>query len=114
MAYIYAETDSTILFYLDMNRGAPSYNMGAIYGRVLIKKGRGIFISSIEGYKKSCELSFQFMTGKLTVNTINDNDDCGFGYGVFADGKFRKITNKNPQYFLDMTGEKQYFKNLGL
>jgi hypothetical protein len=27
--FIYPETDSTILFYIDLNRGAPSYNMGS-------------------------------------------------------------------------------------
>src|SRR5258707_15733728 len=37
------ETDTTILFYVDVNRGAPSYNMGALYGRVKIINGRGTF-----------------------------------------------------------------------
>ena len=34
---IYPETDTTVLFYIDLNRGAPSYNMGQLYGRLKVK-----------------------------------------------------------------------------
>ncbi|CAN5877630.1 hypothetical protein BH11BAC4_BH11BAC4_17290 [soil metagenome] len=114
LAYIHAETDSTILFYLDLNRGAPSYNMGSIYGRVVIKNGKGIFKASLEGYQKACELLFQFTANKLSIETVSDNDDCGVGFGVLADGIFKRTTTINPAYFLDATGAKRYFKELDL
>ena len=88
--------------------------MGAIYGKVIIKKSKGVFNASIEGYKKYCQLSFQFFNNKLIIKTINDEDDCGFGHRVFADGKYKKISTKNPAYFIDQTGAKLYFKDLGL
>ncbi len=112
LAYVYAKNDSAILIYLDLNRGAPSYNMGSVWGEVVIKNGKGLFNISIEGYKKSCQFFLEFKGAKLTIKTINDQDDCGFGYGVIADGTFKKISAKNPAYFTDATGEKVYFKNL--
>lgn len=112
LAYIYSGSDSTILFYLDLNAGPPSLSMGSIYGEVLINKGKGIFNASLEGYKKSCSLSFQFVNNKLIIKTVNNEDDCGFGHNVFADGTYKRISNKNPLYFIDQTGSKQYFKDL--
>ena len=52
---IYPETDSTILFYIDICRGAPSYNLGQHYGRLLIKNGRVIFYSK-EDYAEKVEI----------------------------------------------------------
>jgi hypothetical protein len=113
-AYVYSENDSAILFYLDLITAAPKYRSGSIWGEVVIKKGQGLFIASLKGFKKSCELSFQFKNQKLIIKTIGGNDDCGFGYGVFADGVFNKISDKNPEYFFTREGTKVYFKKIKL
>ena len=36
---IYMETDSSIIFCFNLSRGAPSYNMGYLVGRAIVKKG---------------------------------------------------------------------------
>jgi hypothetical protein len=40
---IYPESDTTVLFYIDICRGAPSYNLGQRYSRLKIKNGVAIF-----------------------------------------------------------------------
>src|SRR5579859_7526274 len=54
---VYPETDSTVLFYFEANRGAPSYNMGQLYGRLIIVNGKGIFYSNPDNSEKSCKFS---------------------------------------------------------
>jgi hypothetical protein len=49
---VYAETDSTILFFIDICRGAPSYNLGQRYSRLKIINGEGIFIQKMIMTKK--------------------------------------------------------------
>ncbi len=109
--FIYSETDSTILFYIDLNRGAPSYNMGSLYGRVKIINGSGTFFTKFDYSENSCKWNFRFLKNDLTIKTVDEQDDCGFGYAVIADGIFRKTSNKMLNYFEDMEGKKIYFKN---
>ncbi len=106
--YIYPETDSTILFYIDLNRGAPSYNTGYLYGRVIIKNDNGTFYTKIDPAENGCKLIFKFSRSKLTIQSIEVN--CGFGGLVYADGEFKKISKKPLDYFEDVEGKKVYFK----
>src|SRR6266487_312465 len=80
--FIFAETDTTILFYIDLNRGAPSYNMGSLYGRVKITNSRGTFSTKIDSSSagKGCKWTFRFSKNSLTIQTIHEQDNCGFGY----------------------------------
>ncbi len=113
-ASIYAESDSTILFYLDLNAGSPSLSMGAIYGRAKIKNATGLFATRIGSSEDSCQFSFKFKSNKLILQTLNGQYNCGFGHRVFVDGTFKRISKKNPAYFLNQETEKIYFKELKL
>ncbi len=106
---VYAESDSTILFYMDLNRGAPSYNMGALYGRVRIAHDTGTFFMMFDTLSKGCKLLFHFFNGKFDISTIGEQDDCYFGYGVEADGSFKQYSNKSKPYFENQEGKKIYF-----
>lgn len=106
--YIYSETDSTILFYIDLNRGAPSYNTGYLYGRVIIKNDSGTFYTKFDPAEDGCKLIFKFSRSKLTIKSIEVN--CGFGGLVYADGEFKKISKKALDYFEDEEGKKVHFK----
>ena len=108
--FIYPETDSTILFYIDLNRGAPSYNMGSRYGQLRINNGSGTFYTKLNSSDKGCKLTFLFSKKILTIKTADEQGECGFGYAVFADGIFKRTTNKMHDYFEDMEGKKIYFK----
>ncbi|MEI8073863.1 MAG: hypothetical protein WCH78_03865 [Bacteroidota bacterium] len=106
---IYPETDSTILFYLDANRGAPSYNMGMLYGSVKIKNNAGIYYFKFDHEARGCKLSFAFSTNKLTIKTIENNDGCLMGKGVYPDAVFNRKSNKLIEYFEDPESRKVYF-----
>jgi hypothetical protein len=106
---IYPETDSTILFYIGLNRGAPSHNMGNLYGRIKILNDTGTFFTRFDSLEKGCELSFHFSNSKIEIITLNDRGDCEFGFGVYADGNFQKISDKVKEFFQDMEGKKVYF-----
>jgi hypothetical protein len=108
--FIYAETDSTILFYIDLNRGAPSYNMGSLYGRVKMKNDSGTFYTKYDYNENGCKWTFNFTKNGLTINTIDNQTDCGFGHAVYADGTFKRQSNKIQEYFEDMEGKKVYFR----
>src|SRR5690606_21924722 len=95
-----------------LSKGAPSYNMGTIYGRVKLVNGQGIFFTKQEWSENGCKLNFVFDEDKnLVIETILPHDDCLFGNGVYADGTFDKESNKIPDYFEDGDGSKIYFKN---
>ena len=80
---VFPETDTTILFYVDVNQGAPSYNMGELYGRVKIIDGRGTFYIKLDSSDKGCKWGFKFSKSMLSLKTIGDYFDCGFGNAVF-------------------------------
>ncbi|MDB5284254.1 MAG: hypothetical protein JWO06_3329 [Bacteroidota bacterium] len=106
---VYPDTDSTVLFNLSLNRGAPSYNMGEVTGRLLLKGDSATFYSGIDG-DSSCRLIFTFGKREVSIKTINDKDKCGFGASVFADGIYKKRGEQIPQYFIKLEGDTVYFK----
>jgi hypothetical protein len=107
---IFPETDSTVLFYFESNRGKPSYNMGSLYGRVKLLQDTGVFFQKIDSEVKGCKFGFKFAKGQLTLTTLDNLDDCGFGYGVYVQGKFKQISKKVPLSFTDLEGKEVYFK----
>lgn len=109
---IYPETDSTILFYLDLNRGEPSYNMGSDYGRIKIVSSQGTYYTIESGADKGCKWDIQFKIGYLAINTIDEQDNCGFGYGVYPDGTFTQTSKMIPDFFENQEGEIMYFKDI--
>ena len=104
--------DHTFNFYLDVNRGAPSYNMGQIYGRAFVQADKGIWVfqKTDTTSEKSCALTFSFKKGTVTIKTLSDEEDCGFGYGVIADGKYKRTNTNIPTYYITPTEDTVYFK----
>lgn len=107
--YIYPENDSTALFYLFKSRGAPSYNMGSIDGRITVHNGKATFRKQYEYFENECILHFEFGKDSLTVIEDENNCDCGFGYGVYINNTFKRTSSEIPQYYTTMTNEKVYF-----
>lgn len=108
-ADIYPESDTTILFYLSLNRGAPSFNMGQKYGRLTMKNNIGIYYFKNDWDSLGCKLIFSFSKDTLTIKTPDSFDECGYGYGVYSDGVFEKHYKKIPKYFIELTGDTTYF-----
>ncbi|TDQ33130.1 hypothetical protein [Zeaxanthinibacter enoshimensis] len=102
---IYPEPGSTALLHLSARRGAPSYNSGSIYARVN-KNSKKITLQESGDYL-DCELLMELEDDTITISTLKD--ECGFGYGVRADGAY-KIKNRDiPQFFTNGEGTEIYF-----
>ena len=105
---VYPETDDTILFYIKLQKGPPSYNMGSLIGRARIDNGVATFI--LDEY--DCRWSMTFTKSSLIIRTLQEKYDCGFGGGVIADGTYKRISSKIVHYFKDDNGKKVYFNEL--
>ena len=108
---IYPKEDLTFFFYLDINRGAPSFNMGQKYGQAYFQPHKGYWqyteIDSVSN--TNCSLIFSFEKSKAEIKTISDKENCGFGYGVNADGKYKLYSKIIPKYFISQTEDTMYF-----
>ena len=109
IVYMYPETDNTLLFYLFVIRGAPSYNSGSIYGRITIHDGKAAFKKRFEYEEADCVLRFEFNENTLTVTEDENDCGCGFGHGVYVHDTFQRITPEIPQYYTTIEDEKVYF-----
>lgn len=107
---IYALTDDSVLFYLDVSRGAPSYNMGSMYNRLFVNSNKCIFNIKLDYCDNPCKLEFEFNDSTLTISTIDN--DCGFGGNVIADGIYKKVDSNQPKYFENGEGDKVYFDKM--
>lgn len=111
--YVFPNSDSTLLFYLELNRGAPSYNSGAIVGQMNIySPGEADFTLIKEADFIRCSMNFWFTNDSLYIRTNDQADDCGYGHAVYSAGDFKRIDSKIPEYFIDRSGEKADFKAL--
>lgn len=110
--YIYPESDSTILFYFNVNKGEPSYNMAMLADRLVIKDGRGVYIDKSEYNNTYCMLEFIFDDKSLTIIEDEEHHECDFGFAVYLNDKFTLKSKKIPEYYLNVTNDKVYFKDM--
>lgn len=106
---VFAETDTTILFFIDICRGAPSYNLGQHYGRLKIENGKGIYFSKYDFAEKGCKWQVIIDDKTLTIKTIDGCYECGFGGNVIADNKYIRKDSTRPEFFTDGHGNKIFF-----
>jgi len=106
---VFPESDTSILFYVDICKGAPSYNLGQRYGRLKIENGKGIYYFKEDGDKKGCKWNVAISDNILTIKTLDDCYECGFGANVIADNSYDLINNKIPLSFVNGEGDTVYF-----
>ena len=109
---VYPLTKNSALFFLDVCRGAPSYNLGQLFGQMTIKDNIGTYDSKIDGEDFNCILKFKFASQQLEVITENGHEDCSFGGNVYADNKYNLINKSIPKYFINGEGETILFHGL--
>lgn len=97
------------LFYIEINRGAPSYNMGSMYARMSIHGDSATFYTPMDYADTGCEWTLVFTKSNLRISTLNGQFDCGFGHAVYADGNYRRKSRKIPRYFESIEREIIYF-----
>ena len=105
---IHWESDSTLLFHLDVNRGAPSYNSGETYGRIRLYGDSGTYHFSDTSGLYHCGLIFLFATSKVVIKYMQGDDstlemECGYGFNVYAGGNYFLRARKKINSFT--TGE---------
>lgn len=106
--HIYPVTRNSAIFYLEVNRGAPSYNSGRLLGEIVIEDGKATYTSSDAG----CVLNFNFSGDELTVAADEKKDQCGFGHAVYPDHTYKRSNGNIPQYYLSGEGDTVYFESL--
>lgn len=109
---IYPLNDNTVMFFLDVSRGAPSYNSGQLLGQMTIKDNVGTYDAKQHYEYLDCTLTFEFSGDQLTVTTGDGKNDCGFGHGVYADNTYKLADKSIPSYFINMAGDTFQFKGL--
>jgi hypothetical protein len=97
-----------ILFYPEANRGATDYNSGAMYGELNYNAKAGYY-EYIPADAEDCKLRVKKQGTSIIIKTLKG--DCGFGYGVQADGSYPFKSSSNPQYIITRANKKVYFEN---
>jgi hypothetical protein len=109
---VYPTTDNSALFFVDICRGAPSYNLGQLFGKMIIKNNVGTYYSKNDDYNINCLLKFEFNSDQLKVTTGKGCDKCDFGHAVYADNNYKLIDKSIPKYFIVGEGDTIMFKGL--
>ncbi len=78
-------------FWLDINKGWPSYNNGATDGTLILVNDTASFDNSYEGSSRSCLLHFTVSKNKVSILSGATGFDCDFGHGVHADGEYLRL-----------------------
>ena len=69
-------------------------NLGDASGEATIENDVAVFVPEGAG---DCKITMTFLpNGKLKVE--QKGVECGFGHNVYADGTFRKISNRKPKF----------------
>jgi hypothetical protein len=106
---LYPESDSTMLFYMEVEKGEPANSIGRLTGKISLKSNKGIFTMNNSQGIPICKLSFQIEKRFLDIRTVDGLNDCGFGPGVRADNRFFRYSGEIPECY-EMEGKKTCFE----
>lgn len=101
---IYPISSTKALFYLDVCRGAPSYNMGQLFGVMNIEGPNGTYENRLNEWM-DCSLQFVFSKKHVVIDYIEDGYNCGFGHAVYANNTYKLIRKDIPQYYITGSGD---------
>lgn len=76
--------------------GSDTVNMGEAFGTAEISGDTATFTPD---EFEECTITLKFLTrGRLKVTQQGTDAECGFGRNVSADGMYKKVSNKKPQF----------------
>ncbi len=110
--YVYPVSDTTMLIYLELSRGKPSYNSGALYSAIHLNSNGVAYFKKEDKSYLDCSIKFLFKKDFVEIITDSTHRKCPFGYGVYADGNYRKVSYEIPQSFINRHADTVYFKTL--
>jgi hypothetical protein len=77
-------------FWLNVNKGYPSFNMGMADGFITVKSNKAVYETKTDYADSSCKIIFTFHKNFVELEQRSTDFDCGFGHNVYADGKYEK------------------------
>jgi hypothetical protein len=108
---LYPESDSTMLFFMEVEKGEPANAIGRLNGRIILKSNKGIFTLNNPQGIPICKLSFQIEKRFLDIRTVDGLNNCGFGPGVRADNRFFRYSAEIPECY-EVNGKKSCFEKV--
>ncbi|MBL7764830.1 MAG: hypothetical protein JNJ58_01960 [Chitinophagaceae bacterium] len=96
--------DDLYKFWLETNRGWPSYNMGYASGFVRIVNGRGLYIVKEYMDEDTCKIFFRCSKDRVEIDNTGINA-CGFGANVTAEGYYDRKPKKLTDAYVFASGE---------
>lgn len=110
---VYPESDSTILFQLEANGGAPAYNMANAFGRAHVRGDTATYFGKSPEDEHGCRLKIGFSPAAAKVILVSGaENDCYFGGNFTPDGTYRRTSRAVPQQVIDETGDTLRFAHL--
>lgn len=109
---VYPESDSTVLFYVDVCNGAPAYHLAQLLGRASLKGNVARHFSQQDYDEHGCQLKITFSPSAAVVESVPGFEDCDFGQGVGADGTYKRVSHAIPQLVTDSAGDTLRFARL--
>jgi hypothetical protein len=110
---VYPESDSTILFYLESNDGAPAYHMANALGRARLRGDTATYFGKAAEDKYGCRLKIGFGPTSAQVLMVSGSEnDCFFGGSFTPAGTYQRTSRAIPQQVIDDTGDTLHFAHL--
>lgn len=109
---VYPLSSQSAMFYLEVNKGGPSFNMGIMLGEMKLNGNVGTYDAKQSGDEFNCKLTFKFSNKQVVVATEDGHGECGFGNAVYADNTYKLTDAAVPTYFVNMEGDTILFKGL--
>ncbi len=94
---IYPESDTSVLFHINVCIGSPSFNLGITTGRLIVKNDSALYQPA--EYESTCKIKFYFMNNEIKLETVSGFGECGFGMNVYADATYKLQKKVTPKYY---------------
>ena len=106
---IYPESDTSVLFHIEVCIGAPSFNLGYTAGRLIVKNDSALYQPA--EYESTCKIMFYFKDNEIKLETISGFGECGFAMNVYADATYKLEKKVTPKYYSYGNRTKYYFRD---
>ncbi len=94
---IYPESDTSVLFHIEVCIGAPSFNLGYTAGRLIVKNDSALYQPA--EFESTCKIMFYFEENEIKLATASGFGECGFGMNVYADATYKLVKKVTPKYY---------------
>jgi hypothetical protein len=87
---------------LRCTRPAPTFNLGFLDERLPIQSG--VIRHDMREPGGRCRITIRFAGEQAVVTQDGTDLSCGFGGGVYVNGRYRRISRRPPSFDLDPCG----------